>query len=611
MFDISALKEMKLAELQEIAKLAKNIKTTGVKKEALIEKILASQAAPVETPETKKQPAGEEKPKRARITKDKTAEEGMPASEAKPQEHATLFDEVPPTDTAAKPQQNEHRNKFVRNKFDKTNRNTDEQSESAVVNNGASASTDQETEPVSQNKPKIIGKSQNPNQNQKQQNPNQNPNNTNNPNQAEPKANKAEPLEPKANRAEPNGNGNQNQNQNGNNIPNGNKNPNFKGNKNNFRDSDYEFDGIIESEGVLEMMPDGYGFLRSSDYNYLASPDDIYLSTSQVRLFGLKTGDTVKGVVRPPKEGEKFFPLVKVLKINGHDPQVVRDRVSFEHLTPIFPQDKFRLAEKGSSISTRIIDLFSPIGKGQRGMIVAQPKTGKTMLLKDIANAIASNHPEVYLLVLLIDERPEEVTDMQRSVRGEVIASTFDREPQEHVKIANIVLEKAKRLVECGHDVVILLDSITRLARAYNTVQPASGKVLSGGVDANALQKPKRFFGAARNVENGGSLSIIATALTETGSKMDEVIFEEFKGTGNMELQLDRKIANKRIFPAIDLTSSSTRRDDLLLDEKTLQRMWIMRKYLADMNPVEAMDFINDRFKKTRNNEEFLISMND
>ncbi len=380
--------------------------------------------------------------------------------------------------------------------------------------------------------------------------------------------------------------------------------------KQNFKESDYEFEGIIESEGVLEMMPDGYGFLRSSDYNYLASPDDIYLSTSQIRLFGLKTGDTVKGVVRPPKEGEKFFPLVKVLKINGHDPQVVRDRISFEHLTPVFPTEKFNLAERGSTVSTRILDLFAPIGKGQRGMIVAQPKTGKTMLLKDIANAIATNHPEVYLIVLLIDERPEEVTDMQRSVKGEVIASTFDREPQEHVKIANIVLEKAKRLTECGHDVVILLDSITRLARAYNTVQPASGKVLSGGVDANALQKPKRFFGAARNIENGGSLSIIATALTDTGSKMDEVIFEEFKGTGNMELQLDRRIANKRIFPAIDLVSSSTRRDDLLLDEQTIHRMWIMRKYLADMNPVEAMDFINDRFKKTKNNEEFLISMN-
>ncbi len=378
----------------------------------------------------------------------------------------------------------------------------------------------------------------------------------------------------------------------------------------NVRAVDYEFDGIIETEGVLDMMPEGYGFLRSSDYNYLSSPDDIYLSNSQIRLFGLKTGDTVKGVIRPPKEGEKFFPLIKVLKINGHDPQVIRDRVSFEHLTPLFPEEKFNLTGRSSTISTRIIDMFSPIGKGQRGMIVAQPKTGKTVLLKDVANAIAANHPEVYLIVLLIDERPEEVTDMQRSVRAEVIASTFDEPADRHVKVANIVLEKAKRLVECGHDVVILLDSITRLARAYNTVQPASGKVLSGGVDANALQKPKRFFGAARNIENGGSLSIIATALTETGSKMDEVIFEEFKGTGNMELQLDRKIANRRIFPAIDLTSSSTRRDDLLLDENTLQKMWIMRKYLADMNPVEAMDFINDRIKKTRNNEEFLISMN-
>lgn len=400
-----------------------------------------------------------------------------------------------------------------------------------------------------------------------------------------------------------------------------NTNPNFKKNNNpkfaknngnkNFRESDFEFDGIIESEGVLEMMPDGYGFLRSSDYNYLASPDDIYLSQSQVRLFGLKTGDTVKGVVRPPKEGEKFFPLVRVSKINGHDPQVIRDRVSFEHLTPLFPEERFNLSGKNTSISTRIIDMFSPIGKGQRAMIVAQPKTGKTMLLKDIANSIAANHPEVYLIVLLIDERPEEVTDMQRSVRAEVIASTFDEPADRHVKVANIVLEKAKRLVECGHDVVILLDSITRLARAYNTCQPASGKVLSGGVDANALQKPKRFFGAARNIENGGSLSIIATALTETGSKMDEVIFEEFKGTGNMELQLDRKISNKRIFPAIDLVSSSTRRDDLLLDKSTLQHMWILRKYLSDMNPVEAMEFIESRIKRTKNNEEFLISMND
>ena len=380
--------------------------------------------------------------------------------------------------------------------------------------------------------------------------------------------------------------------------------------KNRYKEPDFEFDSIIASEGVLDIMQDGYGFLRSSDYNYLSSPDDIYVSQSQIRLFGLKTGDTVLGNVRPPKEGEKYFPLIKVNKINGIDPQIVRDRVSFEHLTPLFPDEKFNLAERQSTISTRIIDLFSPIGKGQRGMIVSQPKTGKTMLLKDIANGIAANHPEVYQIILLIDERPEEVTDMQRNVQGEVVASTFDKEPTEHVRVANIVLEKAKRLVECGHDVVILLDSITRLARAYNTVQPASGKVLSGGVDANALHKPKRFFGAARNIENGGSLSIIATALTDTGSKMDEVIFEEFKGTGNMELQLDRKISNRRIFPAIDLTSSSTRREDLLLDKDTIQRMWIMRKYLADMNPVEAMEFIEQRFKQTKNNEEFLMTMN-
>ena len=401
-------------------------------------------------------------------------------------------------------------------------------------------------------------------------------------------------------------NNNQHKNQN---RPDHNKNGN-RDTRNRYKEPDYEFDGIIESEGVLEIMQDGYGFLRSSDYHYLSSPDDIYVSQSQIRLFGLKTGDTVLGVVRPPKEGEKYFPLIKVNKINGLSPNVVRDRVSFEHLTPLFPNEKFNLADKQSTVSTRIIDLFTPIGKGQRGMIVAQPKTGKTMLLKEIANAIAANHPEVYQIILLIDERPEEVTDMQRNVKGEVVASTFDKEASEHVRVANIVIDKAKRLVECGHDVVILLDSITRLARAYNAVQPASGKILSGGVDANALHKPKRFFGAARNIENGGSLSIIATALTETGSKMDEVIFEEFKGTGNMELLLDRKISNRRIFPAIDLTSSSTRRDDMLLDEKVIQRMWVMRKYLADMNPVEAMEFINDRIKQTRNNEEFLISMN-
>lgn len=584
MFDISVLKEMKLSELQEIAKLATTIKVNGVKKEALIQHILDHQNATQNSDSDKKeQPkTSEDKPKRVRIVPEKKASNQKKSSE-------TLFSNVDESIPSSNPiveetttETNNSSEKPAKPKAVKFKKSDYEKKIATQLEKAPAPSESVEkneikespvAEEIALTEKKLPEKKINPNQLHK--------NNQN-------------------------GNGNPNQNN-----SNGNQNPNFKNKKNNFRDSDFEFDGIIESEGVLEMMPDGYGFLRSSDYNYLASPDDIYLSTSQIRLFGLKTGDTVKGVVRPPKEGEKFFPLVRVLKINGHDPQVVRDRVSFEHLTPVFPTEKFRLAEKGSSVSTRIIDLFSPIGKGQRGMIVAQPKTGKTMLLKDIANAIAANHPEVYLIVLLIDERPEEVTDMQRSVRGEVIASTFDREPQEHVKIANIVLEKAKRLVECGHDVVILLDSITRLARAYNTVQPASGKVLSGGVDANALQKPKRFFGAARNVENGGSLSIIATALTETGSKMDEVIFEEFKGTGNMELQLDRKIANKRIFPAIDLTSSSTRRDDLLLDEKTLQRMWIMRKYLSDMNPVEAMDFINDRFKKTRNNEEFLISMND
>lgn len=386
-------------------------------------------------------------------------------------------------------------------------------------------------------------------------------------------------------------------------------------NKSKFKSPDYEFGGIIICEGVLEIIKDSnnkevYGFLRSSDYNYLSSPDDVYVSYSQIKLFGLKTGDTVKGNVRPPKEGEKYFPLIRIVEINGRPPEYVRDRVSFEHLTPLFPQEKFNLAGKNSSLSTRIIDLFSPIGKGQRGMIVAQPKTGKTMLLKEIANAISSNHPEVYQIILLIDERPEEVTDMQRNVKGEVVASTFDKEAKNHVKVANIVLEKAKRMVECGHDVVILLDAITRLARAYNTVSPPSGKVLSGGVDANALHKPKRFFGAARNIEGGGSLSIIATALIDTGSKMDEVIFEEFKGTGNMEVQLDRKIANKRIFPAIDLVSSSTRRDDLLLNEKTAQRMWILRRHLSDMNPLEAMEFVKQRIERTLSNEEFLLSMN-
>jgi transcription termination factor Rho len=398
-----------------------------------------------------------------------------------------------------------------------------------------------------------------------------------------------------------------------------NKNANGNNNENKVKiaprqdktEKQFDFDGILEGTGTLEIIQDGYGFLRSPDYNYLSSPDDIYVSQSQIKLFGLKTGDTVTGTIRPPKEGEKYFPLIKVLKINGRSPEYVRDRVSFEHLTPLFPNEKFKLTTGvNDPLSVRIVDLFSPIGKGQRGLIVAQPKTGKTVLLKDIANAIAANHPEVYMIVLLIDERPEEVTDMARSVKAEVISSTFDEPAERHVKVASMVHEKAKRMVECGQDVVILLDSITRLARAYNTVAPASGKILSGGVDANALHKPKRFFGAARNIENGGSLTIIATALTETGSKMDDVIFEEFKGTGNMELQLDRKLANKRIFPAVDILSSSTRREDLLLDQDTLNRMWILRRHLSDMNSLEAMEFLKERMERTVNNEEFLVSMN-
>ncbi|MFM7661114.1 MAG: transcription termination factor Rho [Bacteroidota bacterium] len=375
--------------------------------------------------------------------------------------------------------------------------------------------------------------------------------------------------------------------------------------------SAYDLVGIVSAEGVLELIQDGYGFLRSSDYNYLPSPDDVYVSQNQIKLFGLKTGDTVKGTIRPPREGEKYFPLVKVESINGREPSYIRDRVPFQYLTPLFPDEKFKLTgHKQETLSTRVMDLFAPIGKGQRGMIVAQPKTGKTMLLKDVANAIAANHPETYLIVLLIDERPEEVTDMARSVRAEVVASTFDEPAERHVKVANMVLEKAKRMVECGHDVCILLDSITRLARAYNTVSPASGKVLSGGVDANALHKPKRFFGSARKIENGGSLSILATALTETGSKMDEVIFEEFKGTGNMELQLDRKISNRRIYPAIDITASGTRREDLLVGKDVLQRVWLIRKFIADMNPVEAMEFMKSHMENSQSNEEFLVSMN-
>ncbi|WP_299900840.1 transcription termination factor Rho [uncultured Aquimarina sp.] len=559
MLEISELKAKKLPELQEIAKSLNVPKFRSMKKLDLVYQILDYQAA---NPNKVKEV----------ITEDTSAktEKAKPKPAARQKRPRTKKAQAPNTATAKEATGAQEKSTTPK----KEARDTNQSNKQPVVNKKPQKKQEDKKQEDKKEERKEERKDNRNRNNDKSQNKNRNNNNNN--------------------KKENNGN-----------RDNGNRD-----NRNRYKEPDYEFDAIIQSEGVLDIMQDGYGFLRSSDYNYLSSPDDIYVSQSQIRLFGLKTGDTVLGQVRPPKEGEKYFPLIKVNKINGLDPQVVRDRVSFEHLTPLFPQEKFKIAEKQSTISTRIMDLFSPIGKGQRGMIVSQPKTGKTMLLKDVANAIAANHPEVYQMILLIDERPEEVTDMQRNVRGEVIASTFDKEAHEHVKIANIVLEKAKRLVECGHDVVILLDSITRLARAYNTVQPASGKILSGGVDANALHKPKRFFGAARNIENGGSLTIIATALTETGSKMDEVIFEEFKGTGNMELQLDRKISNRRIFPAIDLTSSSTRRDDILLDESTIQRMWVMRKYLADMNPVEAMEFINERFKQTRNNDEFLISMN-
>ncbi|WP_299685379.1 transcription termination factor Rho [uncultured Dokdonia sp.] len=576
MFDISELKAKKLPELQEIAKGISVPKFRSLKKLDLIYKILDVQAAnPAKVSAT-----AVAKPSKPAPPKKETIEnKGQNNKTAETQQKPKPSREKPQRPRSQKPK-NTNKAEDVKAVVKETKAPQKEEAKKSTPTHTHDKNNDK-------NKDKKSDTSSNEQKSRDHQRDNRHNNNNNNKRQHR------------------DNNRNQNRNQNNRNNGNGNKDS-----RNRYREPDFEFEGIIESEGVLDIMQDGYGFLRSSDYNYLASPDDIYVSQSQIRLFGLKTGDTVLGVIRPPKEGEKYFPLIKVSRINGLSPNIVRDRVSFEHLTPLFPTEKFNLAARQSSISTRVMDMFAPIGKGQRGMIVSQPKTGKTMLLKDVANAIAANHPEVYQMILLIDERPEEVTDMQRNVKGEVVASTFDKEAHEHVKVANIVLEKAKRLVECGHDVVILLDSITRLARAYNTVQPASGKILSGGVDANALHKPKRFFGAARNIENGGSLSIIATALTETGSKMDEVIFEEFKGTGNMELQLDRNISNRRIFPAIDLTSSSTRRDDLLHSKDTSQRLWVLRKYLADMNPVEAMEFMSDRIKSTRNNEEFLISMN-
>lgn len=557
-----------------------------VKKAAPRKKPVKKVAAETETAEVGDAPAAESEIKEAVVAKPKPAPKPRKKVEKKTDEveknseqavdNSKEEEKVSEQKPEAKPQRTTQQNK-PRSKQDadnKANENNPNYKDNSNQNNSNQNNPNQNN-----------SNSGNSNQN----NSNQNNPTQNNPNQSNPNQNTRKP------------NPNQNKNQQNRNAPQENEQEKKK---------EFNFDGMITIEGVLEILPDNYGFLRSSDFSYISSADDVYVSTNQIRNYGLKTGDTVRGIVRLPKEGEKYFSLLKPTEVNGRDLAFIKDRVAFEYLTPLFPQEKFNLAGKGSTLSTRVVDLFAPIGKGQRAMIVAQPKTGKTMLLKDIANAISSNHPEAYMMVLLIDERPEEVTDMQRSVNAEVIASTFDESADKHVKVANLVLSKAQRMVECGHDVVILLDSITRLARAYNTVTPASGKILSGGVDANALHKPKRFFGAARKIEGGGSLTIIATALIDTGSKMDEVIFEEFKGTGNMELQLDRKIANKRIYPAVDLVSSSTRKDDLLLDEATMQRMWILRKYLSDMNPLEAMDFVHKQMKNTLNNEEFLMSMN-
>lgn len=597
--NIQDLESKKLLDLREIAKAAGIKRVESFKKGELLEELkkLASTTANEQVAETSPAPTSEDAPKRGRKRIRVTLEE-TPAttgdlftetekeSEPKVEVIETKSEETPMVEqaetTEEAPKGRDFRD-FKKNKFEKKDRFNKDRKD-FKRNNETADSTENSEKAATESTENTPTNNQN------------NPNNQQNRRQ--------DFRERQNNRQHNSNNNNQNNNHQNNNQQN-------RAVEKEPEEDLYDLAGIVSAEGVLEVIQDGYGFLRSSDYNYLPSPDDVYVSQSQIKLFGLKTGDTVKGTIRPPKEGEKFFPLVKVDSINGRHPSYIRDRVPFQYLTPLFPNEKFKLTgHKDESMSTRIMDLFAPIGKGQRGMIVAQPKTGKTMLLKDVANAIAANHPEVYLIVLLIDERPEEVTDMARSVKAEVVASTFDEPADRHVKVANIVLEKAKRMVECGHDVCILLDSITRLARAYNTVSPASGKVLSGGVDANALHKPKRFFGSARKIENGGSLSIIATALTETGSKMDEVIFEEFKGTGNMELQLDRKIANRRIFPAIDIQASSTRRDDLLVGKDVLQRIYLLRRHIADMNPVEAMEFLKSQMDHTRSNEEFLVSMN-
>ena len=614
MFDISELKEKKLSELQELAQNLGLKKFKTLKKEELIYHIIDFQA---ENPVVK-QPETSQKEKAPQKKEPTPTQAQNPPKEKQEQKEKTINNNINkevtitniPKKEEKKVTDNTTKNNSSKPKPAKSQKKPQPKKENnSPEKKELQPQKKQKTNPTNTPKPTKVENTPTPTalpsamQNTPQINTTQNTNNNTPTPTTNNQQNNNNNTQPTQNNPQNNNNSSQKNQHNAENFD--------KEKKNRYRSPDYEFEGIVESEGVLDIMQEGYGFLRSSDYNYLSSPDDIYVSQSQIRLFGLRTGDTVCGSIRPPKEGEKYYPLIKVLKINGCEPQTIRDRISFDNLTPLFPNEKFNLTGRKSSISTRVIDIFAPIGKGQRGMIVAQPKTGKTTLLKEIANAISTNHPEVYLMVLLIDERPEEVTDMQQSVKGEIISSTFDKEASEHVKIANIVLEKAKRLVECGHDVIILLDSITRLARAYNTVQPSSGKVLTGGLDANALHKPKRFFGAARNIENGGSLSIIATALTDTGSKMDDVIFEEFKGTGNMELQLDRRIANRRIFPAIDLLSSSTRRDDLLLDTNTLQKTWILRKIISEMNTVDAMEFIYNKIDQTKDNNEFFMTMKD
>jgi transcription termination factor Rho len=593
--DLKELESKKLPDLREIAKTAGITRVESYKKADLINAILSGSSKP-ETEKTTVQkedvPSTEGKRKRVRVVKTETPSlfnDEVEKSEDVAAKKTTKTDSTKESQVETPKPKTEKGNILLQSALKA--KEAYEKGEPLVKEDSKDSTAADKTETTS---PEKSTDTKDNSVESARQNPNR-------PNRVDRQGRQPNP---RADRNNPNQNRN-----NGNNSGNNN---NRNDNRQTQKDDDaFDLVGIVTAEGSLEVIQDGYGFLRSSDYNYLPSPDDVYVSQSQIKLFGLKTGDTVKGTIRPPREGEKFFPLVKVESINGRHPSYIRDRVPFQYLTPLFPDEKFNLTgHEKESMSTRIMDLFAPIGKGQRGMIVAQPKTGKTMLLKDVANAIAANHPETYLIVLLIDERPEEVTDMARSVRAEVIASTFDEPADRHVKVANMVLEKAKRMVECGHDVCILLDSITRLARAYNTVSPASGKVLSGGVDANALHKPKRFFGSARKIENGGSLSIIATALTETGSKMDEVIFEEFKGTGNMELQLDRKISNRRIYPAIDILASGTRREDLLLGKEALQRIWVLRKFLADMNPIEAMEFVKNNMNGTRSNEEFLASMN-